>query len=392
VTNIPGPKTSVRSLIARVLRSLLTAVANESVENVDASIGLLESKETKAVLPSGEWLAKDDNDAQARYDKFRSVDPFPDIEPALLNSADLCDYVGATGMIFPFHPEEKNLKPASYRVSLLGTCIFWDAAGKEHEINLETGQPFVLQPNSIAFVSLEPRFRIPDYIALRFNLQITHIHRGLLLGTGPLVDPGFDGKLLIPLHNLTTNDYHFRGGDPLIWMEFTKVSVHENWKRATADPSVTRQGQYVPFFKKDGKPLIDVKSFLKKAEPTRPIRSSIPSAILSAQQAAELAAKNIRDLSLVAIATLFIGIASLLFGGFQILSYVQDVRTELQRVKDLEIEIRKLKEQNRSANTQPSPVSATGQDKSDQRGDNKSAEPVIETNSNSAAKPSPSEQ
>jgi hypothetical protein len=45
-----------------------------------------------------------------------------------------------------------------------------------------------------------------------------------LLGTGPLVDPGFHGKLLVPLHNLTSDEYTIRGDEGLIWMEFTKTS------------------------------------------------------------------------------------------------------------------------------------------------------------------------
>ena len=69
------------------------------------------------------------------------------------------------------------------------------------ELNLkEKLDGFDLAPNSIAFVALEPCFRIPEYMALRFNLKIKHIYKGLLLGTGPLVDPGFSGKLFIPLH------------------------------------------------------------------------------------------------------------------------------------------------------------------------------------------------
>ena len=50
------------------------------------------------------------------------------------------------------------------------------------------------------------------------------MHRGLLVGTGPLVDPGFRGKLLIPLHNLTLDAYEIRGDEGLIWVEFTKTS------------------------------------------------------------------------------------------------------------------------------------------------------------------------
>ena len=43
------------------------------------------------------------------------------------------------------------------------------------------GDEFTLEANSIAFVQVEPVFRLPDYIALRFNLKITHVHRGILI-------------------------------------------------------------------------------------------------------------------------------------------------------------------------------------------------------------------
>jgi len=170
-------------------------------------------------------IAPSDGEAALRFEEYRSKDPFPDIPPALLNSADIYDYVAKTGMIHKFYQEK--LKPASYEVNLLGRCIYWDEDGKKHDEDITEGKEFILRRNSIAFVTLEPMFRVPDYIALRFNLKITHVYRGILLGTGPLVDPGFSNRLSMPLHNLTTNDYTFRGGEPLIWMEFTKLSINE---------------------------------------------------------------------------------------------------------------------------------------------------------------------
>ena len=45
-------------------------------------------------------------DAEEKYKKYSSRDPFPDIAPALLNSADIYNYVRETGMIYPFYPED----------------------------------------------------------------------------------------------------------------------------------------------------------------------------------------------------------------------------------------------------------------------------------------------
>ncbi|MDZ8091094.1 MAG: hypothetical protein RMZ42_04015 [Nostoc sp. DedQUE05] len=155
-------------------------------------------------LQNNNPFAQTEAEAEDRFKIYRSLDPFDDIEPALLNSAHIYDYVAATGMIYPFDPE--NLKSASYEVKVLGECVYWDEEGQKVVQNIKEGDQFFLRPNSIAFVTLEPMFRLPDYIALRFNLKIKNVYRGLLLGTGPLVDPGFVGRLSLPLHNLTTNE------------------------------------------------------------------------------------------------------------------------------------------------------------------------------------------
>ena len=150
---------------------------------------------------------RDDDDAKARFNEYKSLDPFPDIPAALLNSADIYDYVRTTGIIYPFDSEK--LKSASYEASMGETCIRWNEKGNKETIPLLQEGFFALKPNSIAFVTTQERFRLPDYMAVRFNLRISNVHRGLLLGTGPIVDPGFDGHLLIPLHNLTTKEYTF---------------------------------------------------------------------------------------------------------------------------------------------------------------------------------------
>jgi deoxycytidine triphosphate deaminase len=237
-------------------------------------------------------LSSNDNEAQQKFDKYREIDPYPGIAPALLNSADIYDYVASTGMIFPFDPNPKNLKPASYEVAILGEFVYWDEEGKPQSGVLQNNDPFTLKKNSIAFVTLQPNFRLPDYIAIRFNLRITNVYKGLLLGTGPLVDPGFVGKLSIPLHNLTNNDYEFKGGDGLIWMEFTKLSPIPKWIQDVKENSgIPREGKFEPF----RKPSMNVHGYLHKAADYSPIRSSIPEVILTAKQSAEEAQKSAEE-------------------------------------------------------------------------------------------------
>src|ERR1700694_801884 len=238
-------------------------------------------------------FAASDAEAEERFLRWQHLDPFPEIQPALLNSADIADYVAACGILFPFHYDSDFLKPASYEVALLGTYVYWDEFGARQQDDIEAGDPFTLEPNSIAFVTLEPTIRLPDYMAIRFNLKITQVYRGLLLGTGPLVDPGFQDRLSLPLHNLTVNPYVLRGGEGLIWMEFTKLSpalTHGTPTRRKTPAAPQRLGRFISLPQEKAKDLT-VSDYLYKADPHRPIRSSVPEAI----QLAESAATDARD-------------------------------------------------------------------------------------------------
>jgi len=122
---------------------------------------------------------------------------------------------------------------------------------------------------------------------MRFNLRIKHVHRGLLLGTGPLVDPGFNKKILIPLHNLTDRSYDIALDEGLIWVEFTKTYRKSHF-------GVLLPGQDVGLNPDTQK---DFNKFLMAASGGGPIRSSIPTAIDRAEQKAEQAVRRVEELS-----------------------------------------------------------------------------------------------
>jgi deoxycytidine triphosphate deaminase len=216
-------------------------------------------------------FALSEEEAEARYQKYKTLDPLPSIIPALLNGAQLADYVAATGLIHPFMYDKDVLKPASYEVPLGGDYVYWDnVQGSVVEGELKEGDEFWLNPNSLVFLTLAPMFRVPQYLALRFNLRITHVYRGLLVGTGPLVDPGFHGHLHLPLHNLTANRYRLVGGEGLIWVEVTKTQPVQLAEK-DLEPRVAEM-----FDLPDAKKNLTLRQYLRKADPNNPIRSSIP--------------------------------------------------------------------------------------------------------------------
>ena len=295
-------------------------------------------------------LPPDDAQAHARAAQWKSADPYPSIPASLLNSADICAYVATTGLIHPFHPED--LKPASYAFRLEGLCR--DEKGEFVEI--EEGDDFELKPNSITFVTLEPYIRLPDYIALRFNLKIKNVYRGLLLGTGPLVDPGFEGRLSIPLHNLTASAYRLRGGDTMIWVEFTKLSPNQRWVKPGEDQAPIDQQLYVPFPPdKYGRQL---KKYLDEADPLRVIVSSIPGVFSEASEAAKRANAAATKVTIGLVITI-IGLLGIVFAAFNLTrGFVSDARNDLRahvettdsltnRVRDLQRRVDSLERDRR---------------------------------------------
>ncbi len=284
-------------------------------------------------------LAQTDDDAEERFERTRSRDPFPEIPPALLNTADLLDYIVATGMIHPFEVNvadpSQTLKPASCGIPILGEVRYWhehqDEPARRVERVLGAGQHLRIERNSIAYVSLAPMFRLPDYLAARFNLTIRDVYRGILLGTGPLVDPGFNGTLSVPLHNLTFNEYTVVGGEVFVWMEFTKLSPHPEWDE-NARRSTTRRGAFVGFpSRKRNRRNVD--DYLEWASSGEPIRSSIPALVGEAETSARRAASEaarIRNTSIVTAVATVVTILGLFFLVYQTFNDISADRSDLR--------------------------------------------------------------
>jgi len=183
-----------------------------------------ENLKTLLEIPNNAYLKKS---TEEKYADFSKIDPFSDILPSLLNSKDIVKYILTTGMIDPFIPN--NLRGATYTCEFSGEYIFWDYKRIKHKHKLSTDEKLTIEPNSIVFLGIKQTFNIPEYIALRFNLRVRNAYKGLLLGTGPIIDPGYIGNLFIPLHNLTSNKYYIKSNAALIDVEFTKLSFNDTW-------------------------------------------------------------------------------------------------------------------------------------------------------------------
>lgn len=220
-----------------------------------------------------------------------------------------------------------------------------------------------MDSNSIVFVNTKQYFRLPNYIAVRFNLRINHVHRGVLLGTGPLVDPGFVGRLLIPLHNLTANKYALRSGDPIAWVDFTKISPHEwteEYDQIKADDNLS--GTYVTF--PEDKKNLTSQNYLTSAYNVkfpkgkitkivsdliaRPHRRSIRSSIPEALESAKKEMRRLRNFAyasiiVVGVSAVLAGVA-LVVGGLDLITQLNTrIQTTSEFAANALAEVRELK-------------------------------------------------
>ncbi len=282
-------------------------------------------------------LASDEPEAKRRFGVYEFIDPFPTVESALLTGEDIHRYVAATGLIYPFHTSGDRLKGASYEMGIGGLCTFWDGLGNQRFQEVREGDDFRLVANTIAFVTLESLMQVPSYLAIRFNLRIKHIYRGLLLGTGPLVDPGFVGHLALPLHNLTTNDYTFKGGEGLIWLEVTKLAPLPGQERRHG-----MEPRHPIWYLSPDKKNVTVLDYIKRSDDrSLKIRSSIPEVIEnSAVEARKAAAsaksaddsvKVLRGLGIAAGIVLVAGLFGVMVAVLALVFQAQSTITSLQQ-------------------------------------------------------------
>jgi hypothetical protein len=169
------------------------------------------------------------------------------------------------------------------------------------------------------------------------------VHRGLLLGTGPLVDPDFDGDLLIPLHNLTSDDYEIRLDEGLIWIEFTKTSRIKNLN--------ANEGKI-----EDHKKDVSFETYFERASANNPIRSSIPPAIKEARELSEAAERSARTATRTNQIFAGIGVAAILATGLAFHSYFQQINANVIASNSLAAAVKdsanEAKEEAKSAKTE----------------------------------------
>lgn len=117
--------------------------------------------------------------------------------------------------IEPF--EEKQLQPATYdlRMGEQGATT-----STKKIINVRETGFLLLKPGDFAIITVFEKLHLTTQYAARFGLRSKYTRKGLIATTGPQIDPGYKGRLILGLTNLTPKSISLPYKDNLVSVEF----------------------------------------------------------------------------------------------------------------------------------------------------------------------------
>jgi dCTP deaminase len=123
-------------------------------------------------------------------------------------------------VIDPFN--EDSLQPASYDFRL-GSGAF--ASSTREKVDVSEKGLIVIEPGDFAVVETRERVEFSAQIAALLGLRSEYARQGLLMLSGPQIDPGFRGVLVIRVVNLAPKRVGLSYEAPFLSAQFFRLSV-----------------------------------------------------------------------------------------------------------------------------------------------------------------------
>lgn len=130
---------------------------------------------------------------------------------------------------------EEQLQPASYDFRV-GRYAF--ASSSKQKVDIASKGVLVIEAGEFAVIETLERVHCSPRVAAQLGLRSEYARRGLLMLSGPQVDPGFEGVLVVRVVNLAPNSIALPYKDPFLTAQFFLLS-----EPATNPYKGPRQGQ-----------------------------------------------------------------------------------------------------------------------------------------------------
>lgn len=131
---------------------------------------------------------------------------------------------GDQRMISPFN--EGNVRRSSYDLTVGGEyyCGMNDECGEIVAKELRQGHTFMIPPHGICFILSSEALHLPVDVTAKVSLRMSHVYHGLVLTSQPPFDPGYKGRVIVMIHNLSSIARPLKRGERVATIEFTRVS------------------------------------------------------------------------------------------------------------------------------------------------------------------------
>lgn len=121
-------------------------------------------------------------------------------------------------LIDPFDAGQVQAATYDFRVGAQGATT-----SSKKLVDIKSNGFILLQPGDFGVITVMEELRLgPQYVG-RFGLRSKYARKGLIATTGPQIDPGYHGKLILGITNLTPRPISLPYKDDFVSVEFHRL-------------------------------------------------------------------------------------------------------------------------------------------------------------------------
>ena len=137
----------------------------------------------------------------------------------ILNAQQITEAVKANEIsIIPFLEDQVQAATYDLKVGDQGATT-----STKKIINIKDNGYIIIQPGDFAVITVLEEIRLGNQYAGRIGLRSKYARKGLIATTGPQIDPGFHGRLIIGVTNLTPKHITLPYRDDFISIELHRL-------------------------------------------------------------------------------------------------------------------------------------------------------------------------
>lgn len=121
-------------------------------------------------------------------------------------------------LIDPFDEEQVQAATYDLRVGDQGATT-----SSKKLVNIRETGYLLIQPGDFGVMTVLEEIRLGHQYAARFGLRSKYARKGLMATTGPQIDPGYHGRLIVGITNLTPKPISLAYKDDFVSVEFHRL-------------------------------------------------------------------------------------------------------------------------------------------------------------------------